>query len=107
MRSPFYCARVSVVRHRGFNRHADITGDQVSQDMPCRQSLRDIGITAVADIPFIAQRQYQRGKDRFVEELRRVDPVQYRQTLCQRPALFLQRAAVNRRLGAENENVIA
>ena len=83
------------------NRQAHVRGNQLCQHLVHLQRLFRLGITRIADEAFIAQRQHQRTEDRFVEEFRGVNAVQNGQALGQRPALFLQRTAVDRRIRAQ------
>jgi hypothetical protein len=91
----------TLVLRRALNRQTHIRRNQIGQHLVNLQRLFRLGIAGIADIAFITQRQHQRAEYRFVEELRRVNAVQHRQALRQRAALFLQRAAVDGRVRAQ------
>ena len=83
------------------NRQAHIRRNQFCQHLVNLQRLFRLGSARIADEAFVTQRQHQRAEYRLVEEFRGVNAVQNGQALRQRPALFLQRAAVDRRVRAQ------
>lgn len=96
---------VGLCRHvDAFDGQLDFRRDQIAQHVVHLKGVLAYCIAAVVDIAFFAQRRHQGGEHRLVEELRRVDAVQHRQTLRHDAALFLQRAAVDARVGAEDRH---
>ena len=85
----------SLALRRALDRQTHIRRNEFGQHLVHLQRLFRLGIARIADVAFVTQRQDQRAEDRFVEELRGVNAVQNGQALCQRPALFLQRTAVD------------
>lgn len=105
----FHCGRLR--QGVGFRRHADafngqldFRGNQIAQHVVHLHGVLTDRIADVVDVAFFTQRRHQGGEHRLVEELRRIDTVQYRQALGHDTALFLQRTAVDARISAEDRH---